>query len=137
MMGRWIRENFKEVYLVSLDAFWMKGFEWNTEWCKCSALYSQLTLFLVFFSFLNWKFISKLRFNDTENIERNSMAQPYSISSNVFRAAWNNGKIARISVLNAKDTIMRKKSMLHSLFISVLVYTILFLILFELPSSLF
>ena len=88
------------------------------SFCECvcvtqdcaSAVCTVLTrpTFMWCFCFLDWKFISRIRFEDMENIDRNTMTQFHRKFKENFRGDLINEKFNWLRVLNAMGTILKK-----------------------------
>ena len=61
---------------------------------------------------LNWKFVSRIRFEEVEDIKMNTVAQGHAISKEKFQCASINEKLDRISVLNANWIILKEINVL-------------------------
>ena len=126
-MLRCIRANFEKNNEASLEIFWT-----NCFWQNIKVQYPLNLPDLAtcnFFLFLNWRFISQVRFDNMKGIERNMMEQPHTISKDELQKYFTKWETAE-KICWIPRGLFWKKFIFYLLFISVSVHAASVLILF-------
>ena len=116
----------KKKYIYKIRNILDNSFWQNTRLCKCNTLHILPKLCAILTSFLNYKFISRVKFE----ILKNMMSLICINEQRSSRSALTSRKTARMIMLNTKGTNMKKLTF-HLWLISVLVNTYLVRIPFE------
>ena len=91
IMSTWISANLKK-HEASLITNWIECFWQNTWQCKYSTLCTCQISTVQLFCLLNWKFISRVRFEDMEDIKRNIYSAASHYIKRSFKSALTNEK---------------------------------------------
>ena len=103
-------------YNAHLEYVWSKSLKCLNKMLSTKQNCTSAAPFLTPFNFscfLKWKFISTIRFENVEDLQRNKMAQIHTI----LEGLWLMEKLIGISILHAKRVILMKLNVLFIVYI--------------------